>query len=464
MILLVLCLGWFLPMNTVSPTSLSPAGLLDQTEALACRYFIEQILPNGLVRDTSRPASPASIAATGFGLAALTILAERSGSSSLWQMAPSDAEARAVQIARTLAQIQEAQPDAPELYGWHGFFYHFSEADGTRAGKCEVSTVDTAILMAGLYTAAAYFGGETAEITATISVRLDWAAFLMPGKDASFEGTLQFSHGWSPERGIFRATWDRPTDETLLIHLLALAQQPDNLDFQRAFFGYPRVTREYQGIPVVCSYFGSLFTYIFAHCFYDFRLLGSDAPEQVAGIPPETPAVDWWLNSRRAAEANRAFCVAHRDEYPWYGEDAWGLSACYDPNGKYLGSLGAAPSERPPFHNGTLPPYGAVSCLPFFEAPLEQNPGFRALRHYAERYGETLWGNYGPRDAIHPGRPTPVVPFYVGIDVGPMALMIENHRSGLIWQLFMKYPGVLEGTRPVFDCTELSTGDKGVKQ
>lgn len=451
LVVLSLIFGQFLPSGTIAMTSTeADLELLDETQALGCRYFLEQTLPNGLIRDTSRPSAPASTAATGFGLAALTIIADRYETSRNWSASSDEVQALALQIVRTLDSIQQAQADSPELYGKDGFFYHFIDADGKRRGKCEVSTVDTAILLAGMITASYYFGGEIAQRTDAIAQRIDWSAYLLPARHALWSGAQQYSHGWSPERGVFANTWDRPTDEALLIHLLALAQQPDNHAYQQAFFAYPRVTRQYQGVPVVNSYFGSLFTYFFAHCFYDFRSLGSDSPEQVPGVPSDVPSVNWWDNSIRAAEANRAFCIAHADEYPWYGEDAWGLSACYDPNGKYLGGLGTEPSEAKPFHNGTLPPYGAISCMPFFGERLESNLGFRALRHFHREYREVLWGEYGPRDAIHPSRDPVSVGFDVGIDVGPMVLMIENYRTGAIWQRFMGYPGVLTGAHKVF--------------
>ena len=180
MLLLVLSLQWLHTLFVATPLAenASALALLDDTEALACRYFTEQVLSNGLVKDTSREGDRASIAATGFGLAALTVMAERFGTSERWNLSPERARAQAQLIAQTLDAIQEHQEGHPETYGIAGFFYHFVDEEGKRVGRCEVSTVDTAILTAGLMTAASYFGGEIADRSARILDRLDWEFFL----------------------------------------------------------------------------------------------------------------------------------------------------------------------------------------------------------------------------------------------------------------------------------------------
>jgi hypothetical protein len=225
--------------------------------------------------------------------------------------------------------------------------------------------------------------------------------------------------------------WDRPGDEILLVCLLSLAGNPGDSDRLRACYGYPRASESYSGIPVVRSYFGSLFTYTFAHFWIPFQHLGRDRPGD-AGFPG-VPAVDWWENSRRAVEANRQFHLDQLEQYPSLGADSWGASACYRADRQeYFGTNGAAPAEAEPAFDGTLPPHGAIMSL-FLAGrsggeELEENPAFQALLHdYRSRFS-TLWCSYGPRSSFDAsGHTSPLV---VGIEKGPEALGIEAYRTG----------------------------------
>jgi hypothetical protein len=421
-------------------------ALLDETEAKACKYFYDQALTTagavGLVKDTCY-TNYSSTAATGFGLTALCIMANRSGSSAYWIVTSAQAQARVSAILDTLINIQNNQTGNEDDYGKEGFFFHFIGPDGKRetSMNSEVSTVDTALLLAGVLTAGKYFGGDIQTKANTIFNAVNWDYFL----DTSDE---QYYHGWNPDYGLIQQTWDRPSDETLLVSLLAIASNPTNQDFLKAYYGFPRSRNSYasasQTFYVYNSYSGSLFTYIFAHCWYDFKKAGADIPDNVQNARFAVP-VNWWENSKTAAQANRQFCIDNVANFSSYSANDWGLSACVRPDRSYFGMNGAPPREYvapdggEPANDGTVPPYGAISTLPFMKdletGGLSTNLAYQALAHYYNDYYFRLWGPYGPRDSFNQLKKFSTM--YTGINLGPIALMIENYRSGLLWNTFM---------------------------
>ena len=243
-------------------------------------------------------------------------------------------------------------------------------------------------------------------------------------------------------------TWNTPSDETVLISLLAIGANPNNRNIIKTMYNWPRTVGEYGGYSVVNSYTGSLRTYISAHCFFDFQKLGMDNPFWTDSTQPPVP-VNWWINSVNATHANRQFCIDNAGDFASYGVDSWGITDCG------IGMLGAAPCEYnsgTPYHNGTIAPFGAISCMPFMrnseQESLDTNLGFRALRHYYQKYYHHLWGTYGPKDFF--GYNNGFSDIYIGIDVGAQVLMIENYRSGVVWDNFMKNEKVRAAIGRVF--------------
>ncbi len=417
--------------------------LLDETEAKAAMYFYNEALPSGFVKDGNHKDF-ASVSATGFGLASLCVMAERSGSNANWTVTPEQARARVNLILDNCISYQNAQSPTGNTYGVAGFLYHFIKQDGTRQGTCEVSTIDMALFLSGAVTAGEYFGAEVKDKVNQIYSKLNWGFFYNAQKQ-------QFSHGWFPESGILPATWDRPGDESILMALMALSSAPNNADYLKTMYSWPRVKRSYGGYDVVNSYFGSLFTYFQAHSFFDFEKLGLDNPSAAgsAAVP-----VNWWTNSISAANANRQFCIDNAATYSSYGPDSWGLTPCENPNGDYLALLGASPVEVQggPTHNGTISPHGAISCMPLLrtsaQETLDANPGFKALKNYFRSYYHHLWGPYGPKDSFNNNRE--FSSNYLGIDVGPEVLMIENYRSRLVWDKFMNSERIVAAVNKVF--------------
>ncbi len=436
--------------------NISDSDLLDQTEAKAAKYFYEQSLSNGLVKDTSK-VNFSSIAATGFGLAAFTAMDERYGTNSNWTYTSAQLRARTNQILDTIITIQNNQSQSEANYGTHGILYHFIGSNNLPANGSEVSTIDTAILFSGVITAGEHFGGEVKQKATQIINKADWNYFLKTPQNnfTSNGGTsnyYQYAHAWSSSSGRSPQTWDRPSDETHLIALMALLTNPENTDFQKAFFNYPRTSRTYAGYPVVNSYFGSLFTYEFAHFFVDYNKIGADKPGTIA---PGTTPVDWWQNSINAAKANRQFVINNSATYTSYGADSWGLSAVQKPNEYYYGSYGALPTDSgSASHDGTIAPYSSISTMFLFKGEdggvLTNNLGFRVLRNIYDQYYSNLWGPYGPYDSFNNQNQFSTT--YLGIDQGPIALSIENYRTNGIMNSFMENTQVKNALKKVFNC------------
>jgi hypothetical protein len=189
-------------------------GQLRILQRNTCRYFWEETNPeNGLISDnTSAVDIPASIAGVGFALASYPVSADRSIVS------------RGEAVQRTLATLRflwnAPQGSMPDASGHRGFFYHFLDlTNGRRAWRCELSTIDTAILIAGALTAAAYFDQETDEerevrtLADALYRRVDWRW--------AQNGEATVSHGWKPETGFLRARW-QGYNEALILYVLGL--------------------------------------------------------------------------------------------------------------------------------------------------------------------------------------------------------------------------------------------------
>ncbi len=360
----------------------------------------------GLVRDKDTSQSPCSIAAAGFGLSALPI-----GVESGW-VGRQDAEARARGTLETFSRLERT----------HGFFFHFLDMDsGARFHGCEVSVIDTALLACGMITAGEYFGGTVKELAEELVAGIDWPWYRDPARD-------QFRMGYWPERG-FEGAWSFG-DEQLVMYVLGAGSTAHPTPGSM-FYSFTRKTGSYGGgAPLIHSTVGSIFTYQFSHAWVDFR--GTK----------DRRGVDWFENSVRASRAARQYCMDNPEKLRTLGADSWGLTACDAPYG-YCGTYGAPPSGRgleQGFRNdGTLAPCGAAGSIVF--TPEES---IFAFTHYASL--PDLHGRYGLVDAYNLDTDPPWYDRRVlGIDKGITLLMIENHRSGLVWELFMRNESVRRG-------------------
>ena len=367
---------------------------LDKVEHDTFLYFWENADPEtGLVADTSQPGAPSSIAATGFGLTAICI-----GQSRGW-ITYDDAYKRTFRTLKTFKN---------KLKSEHGFYYHFvNMKTGQRMWDSEVSSIDTALFLAGALFAAQYFKGtEVERIVHYLYNRTDWQ-WMMNGKKI-------MCMGWNPEKGFLDAYWDW-YNEGLIAYVLAIGS-PTHPIPPESWYNWRRAKGEYGGHKVVYSFFGSVFTYQFAHAWIDFRNIYEGD-------------LNYWQNSINAAQASKQFCINNSHKYTGYGETGWGLTAGDGPDG-YKG-YGALPAEVL-VQDGTVNPYGMVASM-----PLVPDIALRSIKGLYEKYGDKVYGRYGFKAGFNVNRNW-WSDICIGIDQGVSVLMIEDYRTGMVWDYFMR--------------------------
>lgn len=152
----------------------------------------------------------------------------------------------------------------------------------------------------------------------------------------------------------------------------------------------------------------------------------------------------YFENNRNLALINRAYCIENPKHFSGYGQDAWGLTAADGPEG-YVPHAPNNADDR-----GTLVPTGALASFPY-----TPEASMAALKHYYRDLGAELWDIYGPRDAFDPGDNW-VSPIYMGLNQAPITVMVENHRTGLVWKNFMSNPEITEMLRKLDQLTASS--------
>ncbi len=389
-----------------APAAGGPA-VLDEMQRRAFLFFWENSSPRtGLVLDRALAAggesrTVASSAATGFGLTAFCIAAERG-----W-MAREPLRRRAVAALRHYAQ------DAPHEHGW---FYHFVDAEsGARVWNCEISSIDTALLLAGILAARQYFAD--AEITALADAIYDRIDFrwMLNGHPALL------SHGWKPESGFLANRWDSFC-ELQILYILGMASRTSPLP-DASWYAWKRPWMQYDGYRYA-SGADPLFVHQYSHAWLDFR----------GRIERQDGGIDWFQNSRTATRAHRAFCIdLGKTRFPGcYSEDLWGITASDSRKG-YV-AWGGPPAH--PDLDGSIVPCAAGGSL-MFEPDLCR----RALEAMHARFGPRIWQRYGFVDAFHPVNGWTDADV-IGIDLGIMLLSAENARSGAVWRWFMSFEPV----------------------
>jgi len=412
-----------MPYKTASSGSFNAADerLLEEISMASFQFFWKEAdSVSGLVPDGTG-AEVCSVASLGFGLAALPIGVERG------YVSYEDAKKRALSALHTLENSNA------KYKGVFCHFIDFKNGNTTNLGYEGVtSTIDTALMVAGAITAGEYFGGEVKSAAERIFFQVNWAAYINPEN-----GQVYMAYDMSGSGKFEKQTWDWYTDETLLIVLLG--QAAPNAEYRlppETMTNWNRPVGRYKnGKPYIYSYPGTLFTYMFAHCFYDFKTIGKDSR-----------GVDWFENTCRAVIANRDWCRDHSSEYSSYGENLWGITAGSDPNDYVV--LGHEPrgAKDNQGQYGTLHPYGAGMSVPF--VPVDAIAALREMRNLKVD-GKTVWqdienGGYGFWDGFNIDKHW-VSNRVIGIAQGPMLLLIENARSGLIWKLMMKNSNVQQG-------------------
>lgn len=401
-------------------------------------YYLQCTNPdNGLVRDKTAPDSPASIAAIGMALATIPVVVERG----------IVIREFAAKIARRRLQFLLSCPQGPEpdASGYKGFFYHFLDIEtGRRVWECELSTIDSAFLFAGALTVATYFDGDAAEETEVrhlaneLYERADWTWACDHG--------LTLTHGWKPESGFLPHRW-RGYDEGLLLYILGLGSPTHPLPPE----SYVAYTESYEWRNIYgreLLYSGPLFTHQLSHMWIDFRSIRDDFMREHDS--------DYFQNSRHATYVHQEYAIRNPLHFSGYGEHCWGFTASDGPGWikrnvdgverEFFDYLARGAPFGP--DDGTVSPWVVVASLPF--APEIVVP---TVRNFAQMdLGMTRL--YGFKPSFNPSFPVEgksakwwVSPFHFGIDQGPVVLMIENYRTGLLWNTMRRCEPIVAGLR-----------------
>ena len=410
------------------------------------RWFWDTANPeNGLVPDRWPTPSFSSIAAVGFGLTAYPIGAENG-----WITREQAAE-RTLTTLRFMYELPQG-PEATGVAGYKGFFYHFLDMNtGLRFQQVELSTIDTTLLLGGALFCREYFDGASETEQAirayadSLYERVDWT-WIQPRAP-------YVSMGWHPESGFIHADW-RGYNEAMLLYILAFASPTHAIDpgawdawtstyRWAAWYGYDHVN------------FAPLFGHQYSHVWIDFRGIQDDYMR--------ARGIDYFENSRRATLAQRGYAIVNPNDWNGYGADFWGLTASDGPldttivvdgrERRFFTYRARGTAFGEVVDDGTIVPTAAGGSIPF--APEATIPMLRGMR---ERFGSHLYGQYGFLDAINltypatarvaHGSHTPVGWVdgdYLGIDQGPIVAMIENWRTGLVWDRMRRSPYIRLG-------------------
>jgi hypothetical protein len=420
----------------------------EDIEKRTFNFFWETAEPGtGLVPDRWPRAPFASIAAMGFAFNAYAVGVERG------YITRAQARAPTLKFLYKLPQGPEAASNA----GYQGFFYHFLNfGTGLRYGNSELSTVDTALLMAGVLFAGGYFDQddpqekEIRETADALYRRVNWPW--------SIEHVPDIRMAWSPEQQFEIHDW-RGYNEGMIVYVLALGS-PTHAAAAGTWDSFTSNYYQHWGTLEGQTHltFGPMFGHQFSAVWIDYR-----------GIKDEfmwPQGIDYFENSRRAVLAQRAYAIRNPLDWKGYGPNIWGLSASDGPGDYQLHYQGELRQFRTysargvslveTFDDGTITPYAAIASLPF--APEVVIP---AAREMYKKYGSYIYGKYGFIDAFNPsfefdvpikrGRKVRGVGWvdsdYIGIDQGPIVAMIENHRSEMIWNVMKKNEYIRRGLK-----------------
>ena len=402
-----------------SHAQITTGQLLDTLQHAAFNFFWSESNPsNGLIKDRSASGAPCSIASVGFGLTAICIGADHG-----W-VAHAAARDRVLTTLRTFWSGPQGTGQSGYI-GYKGFFYHFLDmSTGVRTWSSELSTIDSGLLLAGILYSKQYFDGsdssevEIRALADSIYRRADWEWFrnLNPG----------LMMGWNPGTGFLNYGQWIGYNEAMIIYILGYGSPthriPDKYGWQAWTGGYQWQT-QYANTYVI---FPPLFGHQYSHCWVDFR--------NIADAYMRTKGIDYSENSRRATLAQHSYCVANPGGFAGYGDSLWGITASDAPGG--YSARGAPPPQG---DDGTLVPTASISSITF--APEIVIP---TIHKMWDTYGSQLWTPYGFRDAFNLAVNW-WGPDVIGIDQGPIIIMIENYRTGSVWNRFMQNPDVRRG-------------------
>jgi hypothetical protein len=406
-------------LNPEDLAALPDDALLDAVQRQTFEFFWDGAHPvSGLAADrrytSVKPVDDlVATGGSGFGIMSLIAAADRG-----WVSRTAAAE----RISRMLDLLTRATC-------YHGVFPHFMNG---RSGATipfmrkddGADLVETSFLIMGLICAREYFS-EDAPFEEKIRGQanyiwqdVEWDWFTRGGREV-------LSWHWSPNNGWALDLDIRGWNECLITYVLAASAPRYAIDPRVYHQGFA-VGRDFSNgksyydipLPLGLPFGGPLY---FAH--YSF-----------CGIDPrglQDRYADYWEQNQNHVRINHAHCLRNPGGFKGYGEGCWGLTSSDGADG-YSG-------HAPDNDDGTISPTAALSSMPY--APRES---LLAIRHFLDTYGEKVWGRYGFVDAFNETKDWYAETF-LAIDQGPIVVMIENHRSGLLWRLFMQAPEIKKG-------------------
>ena len=352
----------------------------------------------------------ASIAASGFMLAGQIIAVE------LGSKIREKAEDFCFKVITELSKLER----------YHGFFYHFYDC---RTGEIlnehtEVSTIDTALLIAGAVTAGEYFGGRVKEVADKLYADVEFEHF-------GDKVRKQIIMSYRKTKGYSANNWDLYAEQLILYVLAAGAPNPKYRLGREYYQNMGKQVGRYGEHEYIFSWTGSLFTHQFSHAFVDFR-----RTQDYGGT-------DWFANSVTASKASRQYCIDNPNNYKMYDSNSWGLSSSAGPQG-YQGRYGTPPSgnnDTEHRDDGTIALYAAPSSIVF-----TPDESIAALKNFYKN--KTLIGEYGLYAAFNKNVDW-VGEHYLGIDKGITLLMLANYLNGCVWKAFAKSEYVKNGLKEI---------------
>lgn len=418
----------------------SDKEMLDRLLGETFTYFTNQInAVTGLIADKTSPDAPCSIAAVGFGLSVYCIGVERG------LISRQDAIGKTLTVLRFFYNGEQSV--GKNAIGYNGFYYHFLDMQtGTRAWKSELSTIDTALLIAGVISSSCYFTENTDAETEIRTLadklykRVDWQWAL--------NGKKTLTHGWKPESGFLKYRWSKQMSEAHILYILALGSpsfpiKPD---------GYKQWTDTFEWIKIYdieYNYAGPLFIHQFAHLWIDLKGLNDDYNRKTG--------IDYFENSKRATYVHQKYGIENPKQFLHYNHFSWGLTASDGPGPAYRKVNGTTRTfynyiaRGAPFgpDDGTISPWAVTASLPF--APEIVLP---TLRHAIERLRLKSPSKHGFDASFNASYPDKkenpfgwVSPWRFGLNEGPIVMMIDNFQNGLLWKIMKNSPYIVTGLK-----------------